>query len=144
MFTVCRANISHQTMNQQHFSTGLLELRIKTVPDEAEHLRIKQNLNVKVLYNNCESCIINDGHISEFFRPERGVHQSCPMSPYLFILGAETCFIRNHEDIVPVRITEDSIAIRLYADDTTIITYRPESTIATIFKDWTSTPLSLV
>ena len=43
-------------------------------------------------------------------------------------------FIRNHNGIVPIKITEDSTAISLYADDTTIITYRNKDTITKIFK----------
>lgn len=33
---------------------------------------------VKILYNNVTSCILNNGHASEFFVLERGVRQGCP------------------------------------------------------------------
>ena len=29
---------------------------------------------------------MNNGHLSEFFRPERAVRQGCPLSPSLFVI----------------------------------------------------------
>ena len=45
---------------------------------------------IKICYTNIESCVVNDGHISDFFKPGGGVCQGCPLSPYIFILGAES------------------------------------------------------
>jgi hypothetical protein len=40
-------------------------------------------------YYNIETCIINNGHTTRYFKPQRGVGQGCPISPYLFILTTE-------------------------------------------------------
>ena len=37
---------------------------------------------VSTLYNNISTTVINNGHISGWFNPKRGVRQGCPFSPY--------------------------------------------------------------
>jgi len=75
---------------------------------------------IKCIYRNTQSCIINNGHISEFFILERGLRQGCPLSPYLFILVVEllAISIRNNNDIKGISINEHECKINQYADDT--------------------------
>ena len=44
---------------------------------------------INIFYCNTESCILNNGWASNFFKPTRGVRQGCPLSPYLFVLSVE-------------------------------------------------------
>ena len=45
---------------------------------------------VKVFYNNISSCVMNNGHASEFLNIFCGVRQGCPLSPLLYII----CIVR--------------------------------------------------
>ena len=77
---------------------------------------------VQVLYNCAESCVINGGISSAYFKIERGVRQGDLLSPYLFTLGIEllASAIRENEQINGISILDKIVKIVLYADDITI------------------------
>ena len=77
---------------------------------------------VKIFYNNVTSCVLNNGHASEFFTLERGVRQGCPLSGLLFVIGIEVLAnaIRNKNTIKGIKVGEKEIKTSLYADDTTV------------------------
>ena len=79
---------------------------------------------INTLYNGAKSCVYNNGHMTEFFRIERGVRQGCPLSPYLFIIAIELLsqYISKHQDIKGIRIGGAEIKNTLFADDATFIT----------------------
>ena len=61
---------------------------------------------VKMFYTNIESCVINNGSASDYFRLKRGVRQGDPLSPYLFLLAIETLAIaiRKNNEIKGIKI----------------------------------------
>ena len=77
---------------------------------------------IGVMYNNSESAIINNGYITEFFKPQRGVRQGCPLSVYLFLFVVELLAveIRANNNINGITFEENEAKISQLADDTTI------------------------
>ena len=75
----------------------------------------------KVLYNNVNSCVLNNGYASEFFSLGRGVRQGYPLSGLLFVIGIEILAraIKNDAGIKGIKVGEKEIKVSLYADDTT-------------------------
>ena len=76
---------------------------------------------ITTFYNGCSSCVINNGHASEFFFLQRGVRQGCPLSGILFTLCAEILanVIRNDDNIHGIKIYGKEFKLSQYADDTT-------------------------
>ena len=77
---------------------------------------------VKIIYNNTEACVTNNGYSSNFFKLERGVRQGCPLSAYLFIMVVELLShqIRKNNLIKGIKIGNHETKIAQMADDTTI------------------------
>ena len=66
---------------------------------------------IRTLYCDIESCIINNGWMSDCFKIERGVRQGCPLSPYLFVLSVEVLAnaIRRDPSIKGISISQNEI-----------------------------------
>ena len=83
---------------------------------------------IKTLYTNSSVCVKNNGYISDFFSPNRGVKQGCPISAILFILVTEILSIKIKQDrnIHGMKIknttgTLREVKLTQYADDTTFL-----------------------
>ena len=66
-----------------------------------------------------------DGRVA-FFKIQRGVRQSCPLSPYLFVLSVEMLAkeIRKNRNINGIVVRNEEIKLSHHADDTTLILLR--------------------
>ena len=78
---------------------------------------------VKLFYNKCQSCVIVNGHLSEWFYLQRGCRQGDPLSPYLFVICAEilAILIRRHGGIKGITMGGVEFLVSQYADDTSLI-----------------------
>lgn len=77
---------------------------------------------INLFYTEPQSCVIQNGHISEFFQLERGCRQGDPISPYIFIMCAEILgnLIRSSSKIKGISINNNEYKLSQYADDTQI------------------------
>ena len=91
---------------------------------------------IRLFYTNVESAVVINGWTSSFFSPLRGVRQSCPLSPLLYVLSIEVlaAAIRTSPEVEGVFMPQSLEQFKCsgYADDTTI-EVSTDASIATIF-----------
>jgi exonuclease III len=95
---------------------------------------------VRILYKNTMSCVMNNGHKTNTFELQRGVHQGCPLSALLFIILVQVLqqMLDQNKDITGVNVQEREVKILQMADDTTILTSNVQDIpkILTLLKDF--------
>jgi hypothetical protein len=74
---------------------------------------------VKILYSHSESCVMNFGRSTGYFKLYRGARQGDPLAPYLFLFAIEilAAKVRNTEHIHGININNQVIKQCLFADD---------------------------
>ena len=76
---------------------------------------------VQIIHNSVESCVLNDGISTSYFKIERGTRQGDPLAPYVFILVIKVLavMVRQNEDIKGLTINGQEIKQCIFVDDTT-------------------------
>ena len=91
---------------------------------------------IKLFYNDIQSVIINNGHMSQSFRLQKGVRQGCPLSATLIIICLQS--LSNHitlnEEIKGIKINNKEIKQTLFADDSTFFNNGDKHSFETLIK----------
>ena len=74
---------------------------------------------IETLLTNQESCVINGGMTTKYFKLERGARQGDPIAAYLFIIALEMLFImiKNDNNVNPIQMCDSTFLYSAYADD---------------------------
>ena len=77
---------------------------------------------IKLFQTGAQSCILQNGFLSDYFTLQRGCRQGDPISPYIFILCVEILgkMIRNDRKLQGIKINNKVFKLSQYADDTQI------------------------
>lgn len=77
---------------------------------------------IQTLFRGLCSCIINNGHVSEFFYLHKGIAQGSGISPYLHLIIMEILAIRlrNNPNIRGIEVGGKELKTALFADDLTM------------------------
>ena len=97
-------------VNETNIPACLIFADFEKAFDSLDHNFLKKTLSA-FNFGDGQSCVYNNGRMSDFFKIERGVRQGCPLSPYLFIISIEILshIIRYETDIKGVKLVSDDI-----------------------------------
>jgi hypothetical protein len=105
-----------------------------------EHLNYPEKFIdwIKTIYNDIETSVLNNGHITKFFKPQKGVRQGCPISPYLFIIAAEMLnrVLKKRIEEIGIKDNKDNnYMIAQFADDTSFAIHNNKTSIHRLFEN---------
>ena len=91
---------------------------------------------VFLLYNGFQTKVLYNGYTSQYFTPEKGIHQGCAISGYLFLLTAEilTHNIKANKAIkgIPIADSDEPETVSQFVDDMTVASLFDKESIGAI------------
>ena len=74
---------------------------------------------IEILQRNFQSCVVNNGNVSQWFNVTRSTHQGDPLAAYLFLVCGETMshVIKQNINIQPIDIYGMAELLSQFADD---------------------------
>ena len=93
---------------------------------------------VKLLFADFQLATMNNGHLSEFFSPTRGLFQGNPIAPYLFLLLGQILVIKlqNNPKIEGIEAKNIKMLLSLFADDLDLFLKYKESVWNAVMKEF--------
>ena len=78
---------------------------------------------INLFYTDIQSCVIQNGFLSEPFNVKRGCRQGDPLSPYILLLFAEILSrqFKANTEIKGIEIAGTKYLLSQFTDDTTIV-----------------------
>ena len=106
-FEKCFDMISHQAIRKsmEYFGIGNFFIRA-----------------VMLLFTDFQLCTQNNGYISDWLTPTRGLHQGCCISPHLMLLMGQIFadLLQNNQSIQGISIHNIVMLLSQFADDTNL------------------------
>lgn len=138
-------------LEEENTEGALLFLDFKKAFDTISHSFLLKTLKqfnfgnsfltwVQILYKDAESCITNNGWLSQPIKIQRGIRQGCPLSALLFLLSVEVLALKIKEDKeegLEINVGSDKkeyLHITQLADDTTLILKNEEAVLNSLEK----------
>ena len=84
---------------------------------------------IKAIYSKLTANIKLNGEKFKAIPLKSGTRQGCPLSPYLFniVLEVLAIAIRQHKEIMGIRIGKDQVKLSLFADDMIVYISDPQN-----------------
>ena len=74
---------------------------------------------MKLVLNNQESCVINGGITTKYFKLEKGSRQGDPVSAFLIYLEILFMLIKSNKNIKRIKLFDNTFLYTAYGDDST-------------------------
>ena len=90
--------------------------------------------NAMLLHSGFESCVVNNGYVTDWFEPTRAIHQGCPLRGILYLLCVEILALKlkNNENIEGINIMGETEIVSQYADDINVFSQFKASSLQAI------------